>query len=147
MSLLYADTSALIRAYFADEPQHDFFRVMLLEGTEPVVTSEIARLELASAVRSAAAGGRLSRWRQLLARMDEDTGERGPVQLIALRPEAILPAAYQLILEHRLRTLDALHLAVALEDTPAIADGLEIVFITRDDDQSKAAGNLGFALR
>jgi hypothetical protein len=112
-----------------------------------VVTSELARLELASAVRAAAASGRLPRWRPLLARIDEDLSERGPVQLIALRAEVIVPAAFRLILEHRVRTLDALHLAVALEDGPDIADGLEVVYVTRDAEQGAAAGALGFAVR
>jgi predicted nucleic acid-binding protein len=120
---------------------------MLLEGQEPVVTSELARLELASAVRATAGSGRLTHWRQLLARIEEDLTERGPVQLIALRPETILPAAYRLLVDHRLRTLDALHLAVALEDGPPIADDLEIVFVTRDAEQAAAAKSLGFDVR
>ena len=53
MSLLYADSSALLRAYFADEDEHIELRSLLLGEREPVVTSEITRLELASAVRSA----------------------------------------------------------------------------------------------
>lgn len=147
MSLLYADTSALLRAYFVDEPDHERLRAMLLEGTEPVVTSEIARLELASALAGASRSGRLPRWRALLARVEEDLAETGPVQLIALRPDTVLPTAHRLILEHPLRTLDALHLAVALEDGPAIADGAEIVFITRDDEQARAARALRFSVR
>ncbi|MGH2670789.1 MAG: PIN domain-containing protein, partial [bacterium] len=59
MSLLYADTSALVRAYFEDEPDHARLREKLLEGEEPVVTSELARVELASAIRAAAETGRL----------------------------------------------------------------------------------------
>ena len=51
MTLLYADTSALVRAYFEDEPDHAPLRERLLEGGEPVVTSELARVELASAIR------------------------------------------------------------------------------------------------
>ena len=49
MSLIYADSSALIRAYFPDEAQLVDMRTLLLEGKDAVVTSEIARLELASA--------------------------------------------------------------------------------------------------
>lgn len=147
MSLLYADTSALIRAYFADEPEHALLRTVLLEGQEPVVTSQLTQLELASAVRGAAATGRLPRWRQLLARVEEDLGEAGRVQLISFQPQSIFPVAYQLLLEHRLRTLDALHLAVALQDGPAIAGDLDLAFVTRDAEQAVAAKELGFALR
>jgi predicted nucleic acid-binding protein len=147
VTLLYADTSAILRAYFADEPDHDELRALLLEGSDSVVTSEIARVELASAVRAASRAARLLRWRALLARIDADCAEAGPIALLALRPAIVLPRAYRLVLDHRLRTLDALHLAVALEEGPALADGGAIEFVSRDEDQAAAAGALGFALR
>ncbi len=145
--LLYADTSAILRAYFAGEQDHAVLRALLLEGEGPVVTSEIARVEMASAVRAAAAGGRLPRWRRLLARIDADCGEAGPITLLALRPEIVLPTAYSLVLGHRLRTLDALHLAVAFEECPALAGGGEIAFVTRDRGQAAAAAAVGFAVQ
>ncbi len=146
MTLLYADTSAILRA-FADEPDHAGLRALLLDSDEPVVTSEIARIEMASAVRAAAKPGRLRRWRGLLARMDADFGEGGPITLLALRPERVLPVAYKLVLEHRLRTLDATHLAVAIEECPRLAEGGDFVFVSRDADQARAAGALGLAVR
>ncbi len=54
MTLLYADPSALARAYLADEPDHAMLREMLLAGPDQVVTSALARVELASAIRAAA---------------------------------------------------------------------------------------------
>lgn len=147
MSLLYADPSALLRAYFADEPEHAELRSMLLEGEEPVVTSEVSRVELASATRAAARGGRLRSWRALLTRIDADCQEEGPIALIRLRPEVVLPVAYGLVLERRLRTLDAIHLAVAAEECPALAGNDDIVFVTRDRDQAAAAATAGFARR
>ena len=147
MSLLYADTSAIVRAYFADEPDHQDLRGLLLEGPEPVVTSEVSRVELAGAVRGASRAGRLRRWRGLLARIDADCAEEGPITLLALRPGVVLPAAYRLVLEHSLHTLDAVHLAVALEECPALAQDEEIVFVTRDEGQAGAATALGFTLR
>lgn len=147
MSLLYADPSALVRAYFADEPEHASLRALLLEGAEPVVASELARVELPSAVRAASRAGRLRRWRGLLARIDADCGEEGPLTLLALRPAVVLEPAYRLLLEHRLRTLDALHLAVALEECPALADGEDIVLVTRDEQQAAAATAVGLAVR
>lgn len=143
MSLRYADTSALLRAYFADEPDHAQLRASLLEGDEPVVTSEVTRVEMASAVRAAAVAGRLPRWRELLDRIDADCAEDGPIALLALRPRLVLPTAHRLVLDHRLRTLDAIHLAVALEECPELADGEDVVFVTRDKDQAVVAGALG----
>lgn len=147
MSLLYADSSALVRSYFVSEPEHDELRELLLEGAESVVTSEIARLELASAVRAASAGGRLPRWKDLLARIDTDLAGDGPVDLIDLRADVILPTAYRLIVEHRVRTLDAIHLAVCLEDCPTLASDGDIAFVTRDADQARAARALGLVVR
>lgn len=146
MTLLYADTSALVRAYFADEQDHAQLRERLLEGEEPVVTSELARVELASAVRAAAAAGRFRRSAGLLARIDADCEENGPIALLRLRAEAVLPVAHGLVLEHRLRTLDAIHLAVALEECPVIAGNDDIVFLTRDEDQAVAAAAVGFSV-
>ncbi|TMC02956.1 MAG: type II toxin-antitoxin system VapC family toxin [Chloroflexi bacterium] len=143
MSLIYADSSALVRAYFPDEPDHADLRTLLLEGNEAVVTSEIARLELASAARGASSGGRLSRWSELLARIDVDLAEGGPIGPIGLRPDLILPAAYRLVVEHRLRTLDAIHLAVCVEECPAFAGDDTIIFVTRDREQAAAARALG----
>lgn len=147
MTLLYADPSALIRAYFADEPDHERLKVLLLEGDEPVVTSEVARLELASATTSAARGGRLRRPERLLARMDVDCAQGGRVALVRLRPEVVFPAAYRLVRDHHLRTLDAIHLAVALEECPALAGDDEVAFVTRDRHRAAAASALGLAVR
>ena len=147
MTLLYADSSALVRAYFAAETDHADLRSLLLEQREPVVTSEITRLELASAVRAAAAAGRVTRSRDLLARIDGDLAEDGVISAIDLRADVIFPTAYRFVLDHRLRPLDAIHLAVCAEDCPALAAGDEIIFVTRDDEQARAARALGFTVR
>ncbi len=135
-----------MRAYFEDEQDHAPLRGRLLEGGEPIVTSELARVELASAIRSAGTAGRLRRSAGLLARIDADCEENGPIALLRLRPEAVLPLAYSIVLEHRLRTLDAIHLAVALEECPVLAGDDDIVFVTRDEDQAVAAAAVGFSV-
>lgn len=146
MTLLYADTSALVRAYFEDEGDHALLREELLEGADPVVTSELARVELASAIRAATIAGRLRRSSGLLARIDADCDEHGPIAMLRLRADAVLPVAYNLVLEHRLRTLDAIHLAVALEECPVLAGDDDVVFVTRDEDQAAAARAVGFTV-
>jgi len=147
LTLLYADTSALARAYLADEPDHEQLRDLLLEGHDPVVTSALARIELASAIRAAAGAGRLRRWQSLLERIDADCEEQGPLTLLALQPELVLEPAYDLVRRHRLRTLDAIHLAVALEDCPKLAEDGDVAFVTRDGHQAAAARTLGLAVR
>jgi predicted nucleic acid-binding protein len=147
VTLFYADSTALLRAYFADEPDHDELRALLLEQPQAVVTSEISRLELASAIRAAMAAGRIRRASDLLSRIDADLADGGVISAIGLRASVIFPAAYRIILEHRLRPLDAIHVAVCAEECPPLAGGDEIAFITRDADQASAARALGFAVR
>ena len=143
MTLLYADTSALVRAYLADEPDHLELRAAVLEGSGGLITSEIARVEFASSIRAAAEARRVSDHMELLDQFDADCQPDGRIRLVELRTGPVLRTAKQLVLDHRLRTLDAIHLAVAVEerDEMAIAD---LVFLTRDEDQATAARALGF---
>jgi hypothetical protein len=64
--------------------------------------------------------------------------------LLRLRSDVIVPLAHRLVLDHRLRTLDALHLAVAIEECPVLAHGDDVSFVTRDEEQATAARALGF---
>lgn len=146
MTLVYVDASALLRAYFPDEPDHRVLWERLIDGEETVVSSELASVEVASAVRSAETAGRLQRPRDVLARFEADCGEGGRIGLIRLQPETVVPAAYRLVMQHRLRTLDALHLAVAIEECPVLAGDDDVVFVTRDREQAVAAAAVGFVV-
>jgi predicted nucleic acid-binding protein len=115
----------------------------LLEGTEAVVTSELARLEFASAVSAAARTGRMRKSRLFLDRFDADCSDDGQIALLRLDPEAVFPLAYRLLTEHDLRTLDALHLAVASTSATALAGADSVVLVTRDDRQAAAAAAMG----
>jgi predicted nucleic acid-binding protein len=139
MRILYADTSALARLYLQDEPDSDQLIDLLLASPESVVTSELARLELARAVKSAERAGRLLDAAPALERIDAHLGTR--IALIELRAETILPRARDFVLQHRLNTLDAIHLAVAIEESESL--GEPIVFVTRDSEQAIAARELG----
>jgi predicted nucleic acid-binding protein len=143
---IYADTSALIRAYFADEPDHLELRALLLEGDAAVLTSELARVEFASAVMAAARSGRLPTGGDLLRRFDADCGDGGPIALVRLEAEALLPVARDLVTRHALRTLDAIHVAAALAEIPALPEGDDLIFVTRDRAQAQAAHDLGLSV-
>lgn len=147
MTLQYADPSALARAYLADETERTDLAAVLLDGRDPTITSAIAIVELASAVRSAGRSGRLPSWQVTLDRIEADLAAEGRIKLIPLRADPILDSARRLVLDHRLRTLDAIHLAVAIEDGRTLAAGEELVFVTRDADQAAAAAALGLAVR
>jgi len=143
VSVLYADTSALVRAYLADEPDHAELAELLLSSDRAVVTSELTRLELASAVHSAARARRLSRPQVVLDRFDADCGEDGPLVLLRFDPALVLARAHGLIGRFPVRTLDALHLAVALTGAAELAAGEPVVLVSRDSAQQKAAAALG----
>ena len=144
MSIVYADPSALARAYFADEAEHDELSRLLAAPDLALVTSELSRLELASAVRAAERARRLSGADAVLRRIELDLGRR--LVTLALSAGSVLPRARELILAHRLRTLDALHLATALVLAPGLADDGVVVLLTRDDDQAAAARELGLTV-
>lgn len=146
MTLLYADTSALIRAYFADEADHDILCAQLREGLDPVVTSELARVEFASATYAAARAGRLRKPEKVIARFDEECRPPGPIALLALESSRILPEAQRLVCSHPIRSLDAIHLAVALIDALGLAGGSALAFVSRDDAQRGAAQAEGLEL-
>jgi len=67
------------------------------------------------------------------------------ISLVRLEPESVLPEARRIVLAYRVRTLDAIHLAVArqLSDAKRIE---ELAFVTCDHDQAEAARALGFPL-
>ncbi len=146
MTLLYADTSALVRAYFADEPDHDLVYSLLLDGSEPVVTSELARLEFASATFAAARAGRLRHPERVIARFDQDCRPTGPIALLALDSGRVLPEAQRLLSTHALHSLDAIHLAVALLDALGLAGGNALIFVSRDAAQCVAAEAEGLTI-
>jgi predicted nucleic acid-binding protein len=97
---------------------------------------------LARAVKNAERGGRIPSAPAILEVVDFDLANA--VTLIELDPITILPSARELVLEHRLGTLDAIHLAVAVEERRRSPD--PVVFVTRDADQAAAATALGFPL-
>jgi predicted nucleic acid-binding protein len=146
MGVFYADTSALVGAYLSGEPNYAELRRLLFEGDVPVVTSVLTRVEFASAVAAAGRAARLRRPRVLLDRFDAECGESGAVTLLDLDTTATLPLARRLVREYPVRTLDALHLAVALTAASEVAAGEPVSIVTRDRAQAAAAESLGLGL-
>ena len=146
MTLLYADTSAVVRAYFADEQDHAVLRRLLIGGPDPVVTSELTRVEFASAVTAATRTGRLELRSRLLHRFDLDCGTDGPFTLLRFDSAEVLPVARRLVTHQQVKTLDALHIAVALTDATALAAGEPVILVTRDKQQAAAAEAVGLSV-
>ena len=140
--MLYADTSALARAFLSDEPDSSDLESLLFESDAVVVTSELSRVELARVVTAAERAGRIESADDLLAVIDTDLTTA--IGLLPLQLATALPQARKIVLDHRVRTLDAIHLAVAVELRDGEQD--EVTFVTRDADQAAAAEALGFAV-
>lgn len=116
----YLDTSALVKLVVA-EPETDALVAWLDETDGEMVSSDLARTELLRAVRRAAPD-RVVRAREVL----------DAVTLIDVTTQVFEEAAR--IDPTGLRTLDAIHLAVALD----LGDDLESV-VTYDDRLAAAA--------
>jgi predicted nucleic acid-binding protein len=138
-ALLYCDSSALARAYLPDEAGHDELSARLLDPRRLTVTSALTEGEMVVAIGGAARAGRLRTPAATIADVVADLGADGPIMLIDLEPRRVLPRARELCADHRLRTLDAIHLAVALNERDDLAGEAELVFVTRDEDQAAAA--------
>ncbi|MDT7799444.1 MAG: uncharacterized protein QOI78_2877 [Actinomycetota bacterium] len=145
MTAFYADTSALVTAYLHDEPGHGKLRELLLEGDELVLSSDLTRIEFASALTAARRTGRIPDPAPVLAHFDHLASPRGALALIPFDAKSVIPAARRLVIEHHpLRTLDAIHIAVAMHDTAELTGGAPVTFVTRDDRQAEAAKASGF---
>ncbi|NIH78704.1 type II toxin-antitoxin system VapC family toxin [Amycolatopsis viridis] len=148
MTIFYADTSAVVRAFLPDEPEHEQMVELLLDNEDLVLTSELTRVEFASAMATARNNGRIRDASGALARFDAEAGGEGALSLVPLVPQVIMPAACRLVSDHHaLRTLDAIHLAVALHDTTGLANGEPVVMVTRDRRQAEAAEAHGLEVR
>lgn len=103
-------------------------------------------VEVTRGLVSAHRSGRLSaiEFERTLARLDVDLGEERLIGMIPFDGSPTLARARELVLAHRLRTLDAIHLAVADLDARRLAEpDLDLHFATRDADQAAAARALG----
>jgi len=116
----YVDTSALVKLVVA-EPETMALQNWLGEQTEPLVSSDLARAELLRATRRAAPD-RLLRAREVL-----------DILVLTVVGTAIFEQAGRLE-PPALRTLDALHLASALD----LGDDLDGM-VTYDDRLASAA--------
>jgi uncharacterized protein len=160
--LTYLDSSILARAYLADEPGHDVAAALLADPDHLLVTATWTVVEVTSAlVRASRAARTLDLpgllalldadtgpdWPGLLALLDADTGEAGPVTLLRAEQRRLEARTLEIVREHALRSLDALHLAVADVAARPLADlGTAVAFASRDDLQRRAATALGFEL-
>lgn len=135
---LYCDTSALAKWYIAEPRSED---VVALFRQEPAVTvSTLTALELRSLLARRRRAGEFSAEYEMraFATFEQDLAD-GHVQMYPLDDHAARVALHLIaqLPEHPLRTLDALHLALARDlSCPRLA--------TADRTMAAAAAALGF---
>lgn len=146
MSLLFLDTSALIRAYFDDEPEHEQIHSTLFLEAESLATSSLTLVEADAALESARRSSRISRRQQSRIRsiLQRDFGPDGDITTVDFRPAVTFKRARELIRESPLAAADAIHLAVADIEGRRLAGDDELIFVTRDSRQARAAKAIGF---
>jgi predicted nucleic acid-binding protein len=143
MTMRYADPSAIVATYLSDHEDHELLRSTLREGTDPVLVSEIARVEVASAAMAAERARRVPEGRSIIDRFEVDCLPGGPFTVLALESAPVIARATELVEQHPVAALDALHLAVAVDQAQVLAEGEPLVFVTRDRRQADAARALG----
>ena len=144
--ITYTDPSAIVSVLLRDAPDHEELVQLLLHGDGPVLTSQLATVEVASACMAAERGGRIDDAGFLTDAFRSLCGPGGRIRLLDLAPTVSFAKACSLMQEHRLHALDAIHVAVALTDVVPLAAGEPVRFLTRDRAQAQAARSLGFTV-
>jgi predicted nucleic acid-binding protein len=139
MSSHYLDTSALVKQYRIEQGTP---RVQTLfeDKESPLYISELALVEAASAFQRLKRRGEITEeaMKDALEKFDNDALTR--LNIIDVKHE-LIEQAKSLVLQHDLRTLDALQLATALslKDQPP-------VFVAADDRLLEAAQPNGLSI-
>jgi predicted nucleic acid-binding protein len=144
--ITYTDPSAIMSVLLRDAPDHAELVELLLHGDGPVLTSELATVEVASACMAAERGGRVPDGRFVAEGFDRLCAPGGRIRLLDLRTAEVFAKACDLMEDHRLYALDAIHVAVALTEVVPLAAGEPVRFLTRDRTQAQAARALGFTV-
>ena len=128
---VYVDSSAFAKLYL-DEPGKEAVQRMLNLGSP--ITARHTYVEVRRALYQALTGIALRRARGLL---EDDWGKTTVVEI----DERVCLAAADIAESTKVKTLDALHLAAAQR-----AGGVELTFVTFDEQQAQAARSLGWTV-
>lgn len=134
--MIYFDTSALL-PYYRKEAHSEDIQELLLRQNEPVLISELTRLEFASALARWVRMGVLEEAHaQLVGRAFDEDVAAGRYLVRGILPEYLeLARGWLLARTTSLRTLDALHVACAAHE--------DALLVTFDEAMAVAADALG----
>lgn len=137
MSWAYFDTSALIKRYVDEDGR---LEVLQLLRRHDCVTSALLSVELRSALRRRVADGSLDT-RRVPEIVKRFAGDREFWAVIEVTRDVLL-SAEQLVANHPLRTLDAIHVASAQLFAARVAAS-ELTFVSADTRQCAVAASIG----
>jgi uncharacterized protein len=141
VTIYYCDTSAVARALLPAEPGHARAQSLVMSPDNVIVTSEWTMVELAS-VRARRLDGKPAAQAAMRAELDRVIDRH--IWLLTCDQGLLLDRTQALIAQHRLRTMDALHLAVAELVARPLAQPRDVEFATADLQQAAAANRLHF---
>ncbi len=146
MKVAYVDSSIVVRHYLPDEPGQPGASAVIEDPDIAIVTATLTRIEVSGALVRAARGHRIASIQGALDRLDEDF-DQGLITMVSADEAEVHKIALDIVRNHGLRALDAIHVATALIVLPSITDETdETMFVGRDHAQSKAAEELGLTL-
>ncbi|WP_129668209.1 type II toxin-antitoxin system VapC family toxin [Phytoactinopolyspora endophytica] len=143
-TLVYVDSSVLVRSYLADEPGHEAARA-LIEGHRLLLTATFTLVEVVSTLHRAGKAKRLTDVDVLIEKLYEEVSPDGPINLTRPDPAATESAALTIVRHYTVHATEAMHLAVAdIAARPLAEPGEQVGFATQSEPQRKAATALGF---
>ncbi len=139
MSFYFLDTSALVKRYHRESGSEQV-NAIFDDQSNVLIISELAIVELASALQRKRNRGEITvrALNDALAQFDNDVLSD---LIVANFLSDFIRRARDLVLQHGLRTLDALQLTAALEFR-----ALAPVFVCADDTLCQAASNAGLSV-
>ena len=145
MRFYYFDASVLVKAYLWEVGTEDVRRVLASAFAAPsevrIVTSRFAFVEVASAVARRGFAGELTEdeVNGLWSRLQEDFAEFDPAYTLTDPHPEVVGQAAELTRQHRLRAIDAIHLASGIGVRRRTPSGASFRFASADRRLSAGA--------
>jgi hypothetical protein len=136
--LIYLDTSAFVKKYFINEKGRRELIEILKANPQDLFASALTYLEALSA---------LTRRKNEIAEYDKAVGalnDDWDAFTVWLIDEEILKLAAELVMRHRIRAADAIHLATAAIIRRQLK--IDVLFVCCDTDLAQSAVNEGFSV-
>ncbi len=141
MTVFYLDTSVLIKRYRTEDGTvfvDTLYELIFHEKEHKLTTSALTMLEVTAALRRILKGGVLT-LEEFEKAMKVFSKESDNILIRPLDEEALVSATH-VIMDHALRTADAIHLATALEVQNMMHSFDEdIILLSNDKEMCKAA--------